>query len=95
MVGDDLFQRFEVVPVLRRDRDDLRVRQLLLQPAQVRHQLGFVFNAVGLVQRDDQRAGDVLHTLEDHLVFVGPLGAVNDKITTSTSFNAAEAVLFM
>ena len=65
--------------MLGRDRHDLRVRQLFLQPGQVRHQLGFVFDAVGLVQRDDQRAGHVLDALEDHLVFVGPLGAVDHE----------------
>jgi len=79
VASDHTLQGVEVVAVLGRDRHDLGVRQLLLQPAQVRHQLGFVFDAVGLVQRDDQRAGDVLHTLEDHLVFVGPLGAVDHE----------------
>ena len=34
---------------------------------------------VGGVAGDDQRAGDVLHTLQDHLVFVGPLGTVDDE----------------
>ena len=79
VTGDHALQGFEVVAVLGRDRHDLGVRQLFLQPGQVRHQLGFVFDTVGLVQRDDQRAGHVLHTLEDHLVFVGPLGAVDHE----------------
>ena len=79
VIGNHALKGFKVVPVLSRDRDDLGVRQLLLKPAQVRHQLGLVFDAIGLVQRHDQRAGYVLHALQHHLVFVGPLGAVNNE----------------
>src|SRR3546814_4441638 len=38
MLSDQAFQGVEVVPMLRRDRHDFRVWQLLLQPLQVRHQ---------------------------------------------------------
>jgi hypothetical protein len=79
VLGDLCFQRVEVVPLLGRNRHDLGVRQLLLQPLQVRHQLGLVFHAVGLVHRDDQRAGHVLHALQHQLVLVGPLGAVDHE----------------
>ncbi len=79
MIGNHALKGFEVMTVLSGDRDDLGVRQLLLKPAQMRHQLGFVFDTVGLVQSHDQRAGHVLNTLEHHLVLVGPLGAINDK----------------
>ncbi|MNI21884.1 hypothetical protein D3C73_754260 [compost metagenome] len=79
VLGNHAFQCIEVMPVLCGNRDDLRVRQLFLQPGQVRHQLGLVFDAVGLVQRHDQRAGHVLDALENHLVFFGPLGAVDHE----------------
>ena len=79
VIGDHALQRFKVMTMLGRDRDDLGVRQLLLKPAQVRHHSGFIFDTVSLVQRDDQRAGHVLHALKHHLVFVGPLGAVNNE----------------
>ena len=94
-LGHQLFQGFQILPVLRGDRHDLGIRQLLGQPAQVRQQLGLVLDAVGLVDGDDQRSGDVLHALQH-----GPSSSVQrvrstTKITTSTSFSAEAAVRFM
>jgi len=36
-------------------------------------------DAVGLVDGDDQRPGDVLHALQHGLVFFGPASAVDDE----------------
>ncbi|MNO78081.1 hypothetical protein D3C76_692080 [compost metagenome] len=79
VLGDQAFQRIEVVPLLCRDRHDFGIRQLLLQPFQVRHQIGLVFDPVGLVDGQDQRALDVLNTIEHKLIFLGPAGAIDHE----------------
>ncbi len=59
-LGDQVFQRFQILSMLCGNRHDLGVGQLLGEPAQMRQQLGLVLDAVGLVHRHDQRPGNVL-----------------------------------
>jgi len=78
-LGDQVFQRFQILSMLRGNRHDLGVGQLLGEPAQMRQQLGLVLDAVGLVHRHDQRPGNVLYALQHSLVLIGPAGTIDDE----------------
>src|SRR5450830_1199876 len=95
VAGDHALQGFEVVPVLGRDRHDLGIRQLFLQPAQVRHQLGL--SSMRSVLFSATINGPVTYCTRSRTIWSSSVHLVRSttKITTSTSFNAAEAVLFM
>ena len=77
--GHQRLEGVETLPVQRGDRHDLGIGQLLGQPLEVRQQLALVFQAVDLVDHQQQRAFDEPDPVEDHLVLVGPARAVDDE----------------
>ncbi|MNH12281.1 hypothetical protein D3C79_718180 [compost metagenome] len=79
VLSNQRLERVQIVPLLGRDGYDLGIGQLLLQPLQVRDQLGFFVHAVGFVDCNDQRAGHVLNAFEHQLVLIGPARTVDHE----------------